>query len=137
MVEYYFKIFNALKVKIPTLYETATKNYIALRCSETTKNIAEIHIQNSKRKVCIITKSPTKEGYTIGEKLPENFLWSLDYRIYLKEDENFSEALDVIYEAYNNRINSNIIDDEVDDEFKQAQIIRTADFLKIIKDYLS
>lgn len=135
MIEYYFKIFNALKVRIPSLYETATKNYIALRCSETSKNLAEIHIQNSKRKICIITKSPSNEGYTIGEKLPENFLWSLDYRIYLKEDEKFTEVLDVIYEAYNNRINSNIIENEVDDQFKQIQIMRTADFLKIIKDY--
>ena len=51
MVEYYFKIFNALKERIPSLYETATSHYIALRCAETSKNIAEIHIQNSKRKI--------------------------------------------------------------------------------------
>lgn len=135
MIEYYFKMFEALKTRIPSLYETATKHYIALRCDETSKNIAEIHIQNSKRKICIITKEPTTEGYTVGEKLPDNFLWSLNYRIYLKENENFDQAVNVIYEAYQTRINSGMTDDEMEDESRQMQIMRASDMLSLVKSY--
>lgn len=137
LIEYYFEIFEALKEKIPSLYETATNHYIALRCAETSKNLAEIHIQNSKRKICIITKSPSTEGYTVGEKLPDNFLWSLNYRIYLKEKENFDQALNIIFEAYQTRISSGITDEEIEDETKRAQIVRTADMLALVKEYES
>ena len=65
MVKYYDKIFNALLSKIPTLYETATKHYIALRCLETNKIIAEIHIQSSKRKILIQTRAPKDEMLNI------------------------------------------------------------------------
>lgn len=135
MIEYYFKMFEALKTKIPSLYETATNHYIALRCAETSKNIAEIHIQNSKRKICIITKEPMSEGYTIGEKLPDNFLWSLNYRIYLKENENFEQSINVIYEAYQSRITSGLTDDEIEDGSRQLQIMRASDMLSLVRSY--
>lgn len=100
MVEYYFKIYDALKEKISSLYETATKNYIALKCNESSKIIAEIHIQSSKRKICIITKEPKTDIYKTGEKLSDNYLWSLDYRIYLKENENFDMVINGLFEVY-------------------------------------
>ena len=105
MVEYYFKIYDALKEKIPGLYETATKNYIALKCNESSKIIAEIHIQSSKRKICIITKEPKTDIYKTGEKLSNNYLWSLDYRIYLKENENFDMVINGLFEVYQAFIN--------------------------------
>ncbi len=135
LIEYYFEIFDALKEKIPSLYETATNHYIALRCAESSKILAEIHIQNSMRKICIITKSPLTGGYNVGKKLPDNFLWSLNYRIYLKEKENFEQALNIIYEAYQTRINSSVSDEEIDDEIKRSQIMRTTDMINLLKEY--
>lgn len=135
MVEYYFKIFNALKEKIPSLYETATSHYIALRCAETSKNIAEIHIQNSKRNILINTKPPVSGEYDIGEKLPDNYLWTLNYRVTLKENENFDQALNVIYESYQIRSSSGLTEEEIEDDAKKIQTLRTADMLEVVKGF--
>lgn len=133
LVKYYFKLYEALKQKIPTLYETATKNYISLKCNETNNILAEIHIQNSKKKICIITREPKTIDSSVGERIPDNFLWSLNYRIYLKEDENFNNAIEVIYATYLDRLsfNSQEVDEIVKDEdIRKKRSIKTIELLK-------
>lgn len=137
LTEYYFEFFENLKTRIPSLYEIATKNYIALKCAETTKKIAEIHIQNSKKSICIITKSPKGDDVTIGEKLPENFLWTLNYRIYLKENEKFKQAINIIFEAFESRANLNLSDEEINESSKHIRNARTTKLLAVVKEYES
>lgn len=133
LVAYYQKIYDKLKIRIPSLYETATNNYIALRCAETNKILAEIHIQNSKRKICILTRTPDIEHS--GEKLPENFLWTLNYRIYLKEDENFEDAINTLYEVYQQIKETNLLFEDDLEESRILRINRINNILEILKKY--
>ena len=135
MVKYYDKIFNALLERIPSLYETATKHYIALRCSETNKILAEVHIQNSKRKILILTKPPKDESLNVGEVLPDTYLWSLNYRIFLNEDANYSKLVDLLVHVLD------LLTEESDEmmgdeqELKNKQIQRSNKMREILRDY--
>lgn len=102
LIAFYEKIFNEIKNRIPSLFEVATKNYIALKCDEFSRNIAEVHIQNSKKKICFITKAPTTPEFIKGEILPDSYLWSLNYREYVDEDGDYSNIANIIAEAYKN-----------------------------------
>lgn len=61
---------------------------------------AELHIQ--KNKIMMLTLTPSKK-YNIGNKVPENFLWSLNYRSYIETVEDIEEAIDILKESYNQR----------------------------------
>lgn len=98
IIELHNKIFNRIKNELPEVYEEATPNYIALR-NEKGKNICEFHLQRNK--LLILTKKPKEESLLIGEKLPDNYLWSLNYRIYIEKNADISKVIGVLLSAYN------------------------------------
>ena len=62
---------------------------------------AEIHIQRNR--IMMLTLKPSQD-YTIGNKVPDNFLWSLNYRSYFDSVDKIEEAKCIIKESYNQRI---------------------------------
>ncbi len=135
MVKYYDKIFNALLERIPSLYETATKHYIALRCSETNKILAEVHIQNSKRKILIQTKPPKDDSLNIGEVLPDNYLWSLNYRIFLNEEANYSKLVELLVHVLDLLTEESDEMTDEEQELKNMQIQRSNKMQEILRGY--
>ncbi len=107
MVKYYDKIFKSLCEKIPNLYETARKNYIAIRSQNLSKHIVEVHIQNSKRKICFQTRALNDALIASGEVLPNNYLWALNYRIYLSECADYREFVDYVFKVYQEMLKNN------------------------------
>lgn len=64
------------------------------------KYFAEIHIQQ--RKISILSLAPDKE-YSIGGKVPDNFLWTLNYRTQVTSDEDISAAEEILQDSYRKR----------------------------------
>lgn len=62
--------------------------------------IAEIHLQRNK--IMMLTLKPNKD-YSIGNNVPENFLWTLNYRSYIESINNIEEAQSIILDSYNQR----------------------------------
>jgi len=133
LIKYYSSFFDELKKVIPTLYEVATKNYIALRCEDFSRNIAEIHLQNSKHKICIVTRQPSNLEEASGEVLPDGYLWSLNYRVYLSEGSDFKNVLAELNDVYTNLLISIANDSEEKDN--KVLIERSNKIFDIIKKY--
>ena len=93
IITIYEKICQLVKEKQPGVYEEATQNYIALR-NEKGHNICEYHLLKSR--LSIITREPNKEELMIGEKLPDTYLWSLNYRVYVNNKSDLDEKSDKI-----------------------------------------
>lgn len=121
LVNYYFKIFDALKTAIPSIYETATKNYITLRTKDSVAIIAEVHIQNSKKNVLFLTKAPSNAENNIGTLLSDNHLWSKNYKVILKENDDFSKLVLVIKDYYDRLVSGEITNKELEQNEKQMQ----------------
>ena len=49
-----------------------------------------------------MTLLPEKE-YSFGYAVPENFLWSLRYKITIKNEEYIDEIMEIISNSYENR----------------------------------
>lgn len=62
--------------------------------------IAEIHLQRNK--IMMLTLKPNKD-YSIGNNVPENFLWTLNYRSYIESINDIEEAQAIILDSYNQR----------------------------------
>ena len=41
--------------------------------------------------------------YSIGNKVPDNFLWTLKYRAYISNEKEIDELIAIIKESYNKR----------------------------------
>ena len=97
LVELYNKFSNALSMKIPDVIfvPTATAGYIAAKKSG--RNLAEIEVQ--KTNVKIRTKTPEREELKIGEQKPDSYQWTLNYEIFLKE-ENIDIVIEAIMDAH-------------------------------------
>ena len=65
------------------------------------KYFVEFHIQ--KNRIMMLTLGANKE-YSIGNKVPDNFLWSLNYRSYIDSIADFEEAKCIIMDSYSNRV---------------------------------
>lgn len=88
------KVFNNLEnVEIYVLPQ-----YIGWRING--KYFAEIHIQ--KNSVMMLTLQPHNE-YRIGDKVPDNYLWSLNYRSYIDSIDDLEEAEAILNDSYNQR----------------------------------
>lgn len=61
---------------------------------------AEIHIQRNK--LMMLTLEPNKIC-TIGSKVPDNFLWSLNYRSYISSMNEIEEAKNILRDSYTQR----------------------------------
>lgn len=97
LVELYNKFSSALSMKIPDVIfvPTATAGYIAAKKSG--RNLAEIEVQ--KTNVKIRTKTPEREELKIGEQKPDSYQWTLNYEIFLKE-ENIDIVIEAIMDAH-------------------------------------
>lgn len=137
LVNYYFEIFNQMKSTIPSIYETATNHYIALRSKESSIILAEVHIYNSLKNVVFITKAPLNPENDLGTFLPDNYLWSKNYKIILKENDNFAQLVDIIKDYYNYLISTERTDEEFEKIESQIQNERTNLYISILKEYLN
>lgn len=96
--ELYNKLTEKIKVKLPTTYQEATPNYIALR-NEDRHNVCEIHLY--KNKLMILTKVPENPELMIGKKVPDDFLWALNYRVEIEKEEQLDTLVQILISAYN------------------------------------
>lgn len=98
LIELHKKLFERFNEIHKEIYEEVRPNYIAIR-NEKGKNICEVHLYKSK--VLIVTREPNKEELHIGERVPDKYLWSLNYKIYFDNEEeiaNIIKVLDNVYE---------------------------------------
>lgn len=91
-------VFNEIKHILPNVYEEATPNYIALR-NEKGKNICEFHLY--KNRLLIITREPLNNEFKIGEKVPDNYLWALNYKINVLSKDDVSKTVQALVDVYN------------------------------------
>lgn len=90
-------LFSEFQKMHEDVYEEVTPNYIAIRNGKG-KNICEVHIYKSK--ILIVTREPRKENLLIGDKVPEKYLWSLNYRIYFDDEKDVSKVNEVLDDVY-------------------------------------
>ena len=96
LVYVYQKIYESLKTLIPDLYEVTTKDYIAFR-NKLNKNLAELSIM--KKKIKIYIKKP-KSSSNLGKFVPENYNYTLNYRIYVHKYDEVDKIVNEIYMSY-------------------------------------
>ena len=65
------------------------------------KYFAEIHIQRNG--IMMLTLPPKKE-FRIGAKVPDNFLWSLNYRSYIYTTDDLEDAKGVLTDSFTQRM---------------------------------
>lgn len=97
LIKLHEKLFDKFKQIHNEIYEEVTPNYIAIR-NVKGKNICEVHIY--KTKILIITRKPKNESLLIGEKVPEKYLWSLNYRIYFDNEKEIDKVVEVLTDVY-------------------------------------
>lgn len=98
IIELYNKISNAITKQISEIKTKTTPNYIALT-NANGKNFCEFHLQ--KQRLLIVTKTPTNPTLLIGSKVPDTFLWSLNYKISVENESQVDLAICVITDAFN------------------------------------
>ncbi len=91
-------VFKSVKERLPGVFEETTPNYIALR-NEKKKNICEFHFYKS----CLLiqTRIPTRSDLQIGEKVPDTYLWALNYKVRISSKEEVEKAVDILVDVYN------------------------------------
>ncbi len=97
LIKLHEKLFNEFKSIYSEVYEEVKPNYIAIR-NEKGKNICEVHIYKSK--ILIITREPKNEKLLIGEKVPEKYLWSLNYRVYFDNEKDIDTVVEILKDVY-------------------------------------
>ena len=97
LIKLHEKLFDKFKKIHNEVYEEVTPNYIAIR-NVKGKSICEVHIH--KTKILIITREPKNESLLIGEKVPEKYLWSLNYRIYFDNENEIDKVVEVLTDVY-------------------------------------
>lgn len=97
LIKLHEKLFEKFKKVHNEVYEEITPNYIAIR-NKKGKNICEVHIYKSK--ILIITREPKNENLLIGEKVPEKYLWSLNYRVYFDNENEIDKVVEVLTDVY-------------------------------------
>lgn len=97
LIKLHEKLFNEFKSIHNEVYEEVKPNYIAIR-NEKGKNICEVHIYKSK--ILIITREPKNKKLLIGEKVPEKYLWSLNYRVYFDNEKDIDTVVEILKDVY-------------------------------------
>ena len=98
IVNLYKKIEERLHVEIPEYEEYVLPQYIGLK--KNGKYFAEFHLQQNK--ILVMTLLPDGK-FSIGNRVPENFLWTLKYRAYISNEKEIGELVAIIKESYNKR----------------------------------
>lgn len=91
------KLFKDFKKVYNEVYEEVKPNYIAIR-NERGKNICEVHIL--KTKIRINTRVPKDETLLIGEKVPDTYLWSLNYSVFLDNEQDIGKVVEILKDVY-------------------------------------
>lgn len=99
MVELYNALYNAVKERIPDMFEVATSVYVAFRNSLNI-NVAEIWIQSTQLKVMI--REPKMDEFGLGERVADSYRWTNNYKVLLRRYENVEKVADLILQNYNN-----------------------------------
>lgn len=97
MVDLYTALYDAMKDRIPDLYEVATQSYITFRNS-LGSNIAEVRIQSSQIKINITEQTDPKNR--IGEFNNDSYNWSKNYKVYCKKFDDVGKVSDAIFDSY-------------------------------------
>lgn len=97
MIDLYSALFEAMKERIPDLYEAATQPYIAFR-NQLGSNIAEVRVQTSQIRINI--KEPINQSNKIGERNAESYNWSLGYKVFCKKFDDIEKVCDAIMDSY-------------------------------------
>lgn len=95
MVELYTIIEKRLCSELPDFEEYVIPDYIGLK--KQGKYFVEFQLQQNK--IRVMTLLPQKT-YSIGNRVPENFLWTLKYRTYISNEQNVEELVELIKESY-------------------------------------
>lgn len=98
LIKLHKKMFDEFQKIHKEVYEEVTPNYIALR-NEKGKNICEVHLY--KTKICLVTREPLKENLRIGIKLPDSYLWALNYKIYFDQENEIEKVVKALDDVYN------------------------------------
>lgn len=98
IVDIYQKLQSKVYDTLPKVEMYVLPQYIGWRING--KYFAEIHLQRNK--IMMLTLKPNKD-YSIGNNVPENFLWTLNYRSYIESSNNIEEAQAIILDSYNQR----------------------------------
>ena len=98
IVDIYQKLQNKVYDTLPKVEMYVLPQYIGWRING--KYFAEIHLQRNK--IMMLTLKPNKD-YSIGNNVPENFLWTLNYRSYIESINDIEEAQSIILDSYNQR----------------------------------
>ena len=98
IIELHDGVFSGVKSILPQVYEEVTPNYIALR-NEHGKNVCEFHLYKSR--LLIQTRIPSDPELQIGEKVPDNYLWALNYKINVVTKNDIQKAVQALVDVYN------------------------------------
>lgn len=137
LIQYYFSIYEKLKEVIPSLYETATKHYISLKCKESSVSLAELHIYNLKKNIAFLTKAPENEDLKIGIQLADNYNWSKSYKVILSDGDNPDKLIEIIKEYYSKLLSGDISPNDDLYQEKVTQQQRTNLYVNCLKKYSS
>ena len=74
------------------------KIYEVIR-NEKGKNVCEFHLYKSR--LLIITREPLNNELKIGDKVPDNYLWALNYKINVLSKSDVSKAVQALVDVYN------------------------------------
>lgn len=98
-VDIYKQLQSEVYHAVPNAEMHVLPQYIGWRING--KYFAEIHIQRNG--IMMLTLPPQKD-YRIGSKVPENFLWSLNYRSYINTIDDIEEAKEILISSFNQRV---------------------------------
>lgn len=99
LVESYRKLQSEVFDKLSNTEIYVLPQYIGWRVNG--KYFAEIHIQRNR--IMMLTLQP-KHEYSIGEKVPDKFLWTLNFRSYIDCLDDIVEAKEILMDSYSQRI---------------------------------
>lgn len=98
LVDIYTVLHNSIFESLNDVDIHVLPQYVAWRVNG--RHFLELHIQRNN--IMMLTLMP-KRKYSIGDKVPDKFLWTLNYRTYLTSSEDVEEAKQIIMESYNQR----------------------------------
>ena len=98
VIDLYNRLEEEIRKELKDIYDKTTPNYIAF-CNKSGRNVFELHLQKSK--LMILTKEPKNSELLIGEKIPDSYLWSLNYRFYISTIEEIEKAVQIFKDVNN------------------------------------
>ncbi|MDO4362885.1 MAG: AAA family ATPase [Clostridia bacterium] len=96
------QVISDLKGNVEDMITGATANYIALKLpgNNRPKNVVEIHIK--KDKITFNIKEPSNPEHKIGQLLPDNYRWSLNYQIDISDESELDKIVNVLQDSFAN-----------------------------------